>query len=410
MAEHEDIRYAYRLPPCPAWDVEGTESWLTDQAARGLILAQDGFFAGVAVFERREPQAVRYRLEAAQRAGGPLSDDAPDGEAVELGEALGWRYVTRRGEFYIYVSSAPGSRELNTDPAVQALALRAVTRRQWGNLFDLLFWLILYPLLLGRGKFLLAPVLTAIGIGSGVWLWGVLLAVWLAAGAVGQAVHLSRFRRRLARGEAVNHGKDWRHSTLRYWISRGLKLVLVLAWLCVMLSQWSASVLDEDEIPLADYAGDPPFATMADFAPGDYRTENYGFANTVRVWRDWLSPVNFSWDEIAAVTRPDGSVLEGSLTVDYHETRWVWAAERLAKEYQATDRRQAKSARNDRYAVLTLPDLGVDEAAAYRDSLGYATVVLRKGTTVVHARFYQTSASYTMELAAWAGVLAASLG
>ena len=61
-------RRVYRLPPCPAYDVEGMEQWLSDQAERGLFLAQEGFFAGIAAFEAGVPRPVKYRLEAAQKS------------------------------------------------------------------------------------------------------------------------------------------------------------------------------------------------------------------------------------------------------------------------------------------------------------------------------------------------------
>ena len=33
-----------RLPPCPPYDLEGTESWLSEMAARGWRLEPDDFF------------------------------------------------------------------------------------------------------------------------------------------------------------------------------------------------------------------------------------------------------------------------------------------------------------------------------------------------------------------------------
>ena len=53
-----------RLPPCPPYDVEGMESWLSDMAAKGWRLEPDDFFFGLASFSRTEPGPVRYRLEA----------------------------------------------------------------------------------------------------------------------------------------------------------------------------------------------------------------------------------------------------------------------------------------------------------------------------------------------------------
>ena len=60
----------FRLPPCPPYDVEATESWLEDMAAQGWMLEKDSIFLGVAAFDKAEPASVRYRLEA-WRPGSP---------------------------------------------------------------------------------------------------------------------------------------------------------------------------------------------------------------------------------------------------------------------------------------------------------------------------------------------------
>lgn len=93
------MKHAYRLPPCPDYDVEGTESWLTDMAGQGLHLTKDGFFFGVATFEKGDPQEVRYRLEAAPKTTSMWAEDGgyPDQDAVELSRDLGWEYVANRG-------------------------------------------------------------------------------------------------------------------------------------------------------------------------------------------------------------------------------------------------------------------------------------------------------------------------
>lgn len=65
---HKRKTKRYRLPPCPAYDIEGMESWLADQARDGWFLSRDGFLFGVAAFETREPATVRYRLAAAPHA------------------------------------------------------------------------------------------------------------------------------------------------------------------------------------------------------------------------------------------------------------------------------------------------------------------------------------------------------
>ena len=113
-------RRVYRLPPCPSYDAEGMESWLADLAGQGLFLCRDGFFAGVAAFERGEPRPVKYRLDAAPQGTSLWSknDGEPEDEALLLSKQYGWEYVASRGEFFIYRSEEENARELNTDPQV----------------------------------------------------------------------------------------------------------------------------------------------------------------------------------------------------------------------------------------------------------------------------------------------------
>lgn len=59
----DEIRYTHRLAPCPAYDVAGTQAWLSEMAGRGLHLAPDGFALGIVSFELGEPRKVTYRLE-----------------------------------------------------------------------------------------------------------------------------------------------------------------------------------------------------------------------------------------------------------------------------------------------------------------------------------------------------------
>ena len=59
-----------RQIPCPCYDVEACESWLTDQAARGLFLEQWGLYT--ARFRRDIPRVVRYRITAARLKGSVL--------------------------------------------------------------------------------------------------------------------------------------------------------------------------------------------------------------------------------------------------------------------------------------------------------------------------------------------------
>ena len=203
-----ETKRVYRLPPCPGYDVEGTESWLSDLSAEGLFLTEDGFFCGLGSFERRTPRRMRYRLEAAPKQIGTFSANGyqPDADAVALSEAFGWEYVADRDQFFIYRTADPNARELNTDPQVQALALAAVSRRERSSGLATLVCLLIYPLAGIRGNLLL-PMLD-----GGTWyiLFSFAMLTWMLARSLAHSLHLRRLRRRLQQQGQLDHRRPWR--------------------------------------------------------------------------------------------------------------------------------------------------------------------------------------------------------
>lgn len=392
----DEKRRVYRLPPCPAYDAVGTAEWLQDMAARGLHLEQDGLFAGVAVFRRGAPRAVRYRPAASLEPVGLWSAGGgePDPEAVALGAECAWEYVGRRGDFFLYRTEDPQARELHTDPAVEALAVRAVRRRRLSSLLQLVFWMAIYPAVLFRG----GALQTVLRVGSGVALLSVALVLWLWAAALAEVVALGRRQRRLRAGV----WETSRRRPARYFGRRAVQLALILVWVGLVLHGWNVSMSEENQRALADYDGTPPFATMADFVagPADYEEEHRD-RNGVEAWSDLLAPACIRWTEHARVTGADGRSVEGGLRLEYYRMRSARLADWLAREWVRTDLRQ------DDAAPLAVPDLA-DFAAAYTGTLHYPTVVLRQGNQVVRAYFYQLDGD-PLSLETWAARLAASL-
>jgi len=389
----------YRLPPCPSYDVEGMESWLTDMARRGLVLAKDGIWVGIAKFERTKPRWMRYRLEAAPRSTSMWADHwgEPDPDAVALNGEYGWEYVAKRGEFYIYFSTDPEARELNTDTKVQAIAINAVRKRQETAVFQTFIWMLLYLLLKLRGNLLLAMIQ------SGTWfiLLGVIILLWFFVEALMEALSLGRLRKRLLADGKLDHGKDWKKRTYLYYGKNCLQVVLVLIWVCFFFLKWNASILEQDKRLLADYPGEPPFATMIDFAGEGGSCQRDGDYNSVREWSDWIAPLNMDWEEHAAITLADGTGLRGALYVDYHETVNVRLARQLAMEYYRQD------LRGKRASPLETPRLAVDYVSAYVNEIGFPTIVIQNGTKVIHATFWQISReNRELPLEEWVGLMA----
>ena len=98
-------------------------------------------------------------------------------------------------------------------------------------------------------------------------------------------------------------------------------------------------------------------------------------------------------------------MLRGGLYVDYFAARSQWLARLIAAEYRRADR--AKARKN--YEPLSLPDLGLEEQAAYRNELHFPTVILRRGNVVLRAMFYQIGEDAPIPLEEWAAILADSI-
>lgn len=397
----------YRLPPCPPYDVEATESWLEDMAAQGWMLEKDNIFLGVAVFEKAEPAPVRYRLEASARRVGDFDDygGAPDPEAEEMNADFGWEYVARRGQFHIYRSPAGGGPELHTDPRVQALAIKSLERRQIHQLLSLLLILAvnLFAVQLRGGSLLLF----AAAAGLPITLLTAFLALWLIAAPVREAVHLGRLKKRLAAGVPLRHDGDWRRGQTGYYARLLIYFFLFLTCLLVLLHLWTGKLEGRGKEALADYKGILPFADMRDFAEGDFRLTGSDMLNSSVTDKSNAFVCRYvDLEEHARILRPDGTALNGGLYVSYFEARWEWLARALAGEFLRVDRR--KNGRRWQ-GSLEYPDLGLDEATAYRDNVHFPCVVMRQGRVVLRAMFYQTGPGEDMPPEQWAGILADSI-
>lgn len=222
-----------RMLPCPAYDVEAIESWLTDLAEEGLMLEKLGW-TGL-LFRSGPPQKVRYRLIADPKSPkgkhymGSPDLPAPPQEMEDITESLGWERVVTYGRFYIYRTAAPEAPELETDPKVQAIAMGAVIRWEAARVWLTALSVFLYCIAWGRPSSLAEhPFLFAAAV---VLLWFLLCSLW-------DMVCLRRLTRRLKSGEEPNHRKPWRkwanlHRTLK--VVNGLLFLFVLACAIVAL-------------------------------------------------------------------------------------------------------------------------------------------------------------------------------
>ena len=111
-----------RITPYGGFDIPGLEGWLAALAGKGLRYAATA--GPLTLFERAEPQNVQVHLEPIQ---GKVEED-PELNAIY--EAAGWRYWGMfRGSFFVYASPDLEAKA-HTDPEVLDYALKRFFRRK----------------------------------------------------------------------------------------------------------------------------------------------------------------------------------------------------------------------------------------------------------------------------------------
>lgn len=117
------MKYVRKLTPVHSYDIPGLESWLEEQAAKGLYLKQYG--AQICTFTRDTPHTVRYRLDYCNTDRDP--DPVPG--LLTLYREMGWDYVCSTGPLLIFCTKNPHAPEPHTDPQTHALLLKQLEKK-----------------------------------------------------------------------------------------------------------------------------------------------------------------------------------------------------------------------------------------------------------------------------------------
>ena len=364
-----DKETVYRLVPCPCYEVEACESWLTDMAAQGLFVEKLG--RTLARFRRDLPQTVRYRLTAARLKGSWL--DIVPSEPLSTEKALyaeyGWEFICSQQEFFLYACQDPQAPELHTDPAVQALSLKMARKSAWWALLGGLAVLAVQYFLNGRGR--LARLLVEMPLLSlcmYLYLFGVLFL------AARDLYHILRLSRRLGRGYAPDHRKNWHPTAWTYRISHGITLC---SFSLVLLLAFGNFVQASSNQPITNYQGPLPFATLQDLTDGTLVQDEDEY-NTLERRHSLLAPTILEYRESGVILQGEEAPWAPSLSVQYYDTRSPWLAKLLVN-----DLHQERSILAEE--LQPLPDLpGIDTAYAYSGKEGvFRQLILVQGSRVL---------------------------
>lgn len=291
---------------------------------------------------------------------------APNQEARELAAQAGWEYVSLHQSFYVYRATTEHPREMETDPQLQAAAIRRVLWWYAVSLFLILLLLFVLFLLLWfscgqsiwgivRESFAL-PFLFPLGIASVVVQYGRILH------------YFREMSQKLALGDALNHRKPWRAQTKRR---------LAMRWTIVgMVVVFGVGIFPSGTVSLPPPpAPDYPFATVSDLLPAGYayqrEPENFSFQRRPNPF----FPQDLLWMEDGTLTTPDGRTCQVRFRLQYTRTAFLsaaqWCFQTAWKELIAQGRVHAES--------LALP--GLDQAKLVQDAFG-SCLLLRQGTQV----------------------------
>lgn len=367
----QKLKRIRRLAPCPAYDVEKIESWLSDMAKEGWALEKEGCIFGVLSFLKSAPQSVHYRLEPKEYGTG--FGDVPNSEVQELCAEYGWEYADSYGDFFIYRSTHADAREMNTDLQIQAAALKLGQRSSSASVvLEIILWCSIYY---GIWQ---SPCWYLASFGLAYHLAHLAAIVWCSVDILLRWLHLRRLHQQLKANIPLDHTKPWRKGAAFYLISKVIYVLVIFLLFGIMFGSCTRS-LDLDYTDTAHYPGDPPFATAADILESSTFTSRpflQGY-NAYTLDSHFFAPQTIEWKEFGEIIGSDGTVYDGSLIITYYELRSPWLAEGLMDDlYEMAEEKT-------HFRILPAPELDVDEVLCYNNI--YPTVLIRQGHVVVEA-------------------------
>ena len=388
------MRKIRRLAPCPSYDVERLESWLTDMASEGRQLMKDSEFLGFFTFEEGNPRSVRYRLEP--RPDNSFDTLVPDAEATELASEFGWEYVDSYRQFYIYRSTGADARELNTDCTLQAMALKSVRSHFFSQLGGQL--IVAGHALL---RLLKEPFRYLAVFGPLYTIGFVLFMLLFFLIDIRSLRHILRIQKQLKRNEPLDHNKPWRNGALAHHIGQFSALLVIILIFGLILGSCIQKFTHENP-PLAAYPGDPPIVTIADLDPeGSYEPKPFLDGYDAYTEHSNVLATVLEWNEYGELYTAEGNRISGFIRITYYETAVPWIAEGLFRDYLRNTQHEENNVACD------IPDLHVDQSAGFIRIV--PTVLIQHGNVFVEASMSLDDRDGNTVLALWAQRMAEKL-
>lgn len=302
-----------KLLPYYIYQVDAIESWLDEQAEKGLFLTEY-VSPQVMHFRKDAPRPVRYRVDVKRNTG-----TYGEKERVAAYREMGWEYVCDlTGDLDVYRCDDPAAPELNTDEETLHGVLDKKLKSQiiW-NVIALclipcwLYWVVLrnMPAYAGICDLLLSGY-------AGVFLCAALMILWWLISSVSSitAALVTRKRRLLQRQRCSA-------ATLRHWHAIrlwGILLPLIALVLCLLLQ--AAYTRSGKDIPVEGF----PVPTVSEVFPDVHSSDQWA-TDTPELL---LGHIYLRQKDLTLSNSRDG----GYYDADVYRIVWGWLAEGYARE------------------------------------------------------------------------------
>ncbi len=321
-------RHIRRFTPCGPYDVSAMEQWLDSMSKQGFRLVGNGFSPWFSKFEVAEPSDTKYRIVAdtTPPKGFFGSNKQPSDLFSRQMHRDGWNFVSRVGVFYVYSATADKP-DPKSDPNDIAKVMNSEIKF---SCIAVAIGLLIY---LGVFWFFGASPSGALG---GIWQLydqnGVRFITHLLVNALPWLLfffnipYLFMVKKKLT-SQTENAPVDLEKSRRKTAINRILRVVsaTVLIWLLLFPPQNEAAVM----VPIVDYSGEIPFATLTDILPelvsdSSEFERRYEFekSNTITLSSDIFAPTIIKFYETFVIDTDDDTAeqVEISLFLSYYDT------------------------------------------------------------------------------------------
>ena len=304
--------------PYYVYQIDAIESWLDDQASKGLFL-QERRFGSIMCFQQDTPKPVRYRIDVKRNRG-----YAGEKERIAAYAEMGWEYVCDlTSQMDIYCCADPDAPELNTDEETLHEVLdKKLTSEQRLGLICLIWipiWLyqiMFRDLLQGRSVTSFYDFLTS----PYILLYPAILLLalyWLIVPYRGMRDAAATKKRLLLTRDYHCIGQERRRMHTRYAMLAMLGVCLLI---CAIL--WIDLKRGEKNYPVAD----SPLPTVTQVFPGH---EEAQLLATDPVWRDEMLFYSYAPLMRSTMVRQWGGEDMLDPSEGFHENTWYYNADQL---------------------------------------------------------------------------------